>query len=39
MDSYEKILPTLLEIPSKDHPYNAEKDSLLKKIQQISSNE
>jgi vacuolar-type H+-ATPase subunit F/Vma7 len=31
------MLPTILEIPSKDHPYDAERDSLLKRIQLLSS--
>ena len=30
-ENEEKLLPTILEIPSKDAPYDPEKDSMLKK--------
>merc|ERR1719331_2992406 len=29
---YEALIPTVLEIPSKEHPYDAEKDSVMLKI-------
>jgi len=29
VDSYEKSIPAVLEIPSKDHPYDPSKDSIL----------
>ena len=32
---YEGIVPTVLEIPSKDVPYEAEKDSILIKAARI----
>lgn len=32
---YEGIVPTVLEIPSKDQPYEAEKDSILIKAARI----
>ena len=27
LDAYDEIIPTVLEIPSKNHPYSIEKDS------------
>ena len=29
LDQYNEIIPTVLEIPSKNHPYCIEKDSLM----------
>eukprot|EP01117_Protostelium_nocturnum_P005191 TRINITY_DN1888_c0_g1_i3.p1 TRINITY_DN1888_c0_g1~~TRINITY_DN1888_c0_g1_i3.p1 ORF type:complete len:125 (+),score=41.59 TRINITY_DN1888_c0_g1_i3:101-475(+) len=29
---YDKLIPTILEIPSKDHPYDKEKDSVMQKV-------
>ncbi|GAU91180.1 hypothetical protein RvY_03487 [Ramazzottius varieornatus] len=31
VDSYHQTIPTVLEIPSKDHPYDASKDSILRR--------
>lgn len=31
LDAYDEIIPTVLEIPSKNHPYTIEKDSLMQK--------
>jgi len=31
IDRYTKALPAILEIPSKDHPYDANKDSILRR--------
>ena len=31
LDSYDEIIPTLLEIPSKNHPYSIEKDSVMQR--------
>jgi|LauGreDrversion4_2_1035121.scaffolds.fasta_scaffold153691_1 V-type H+-transporting ATPase subunit F len=31
LDQYEEIIPTVLEIPSKNHPYSIEKDSIMQK--------
>jgi V-type H+-transporting ATPase subunit F len=31
LDAYEEIIPTVLEIPSKNLPYSIEKDSLMQK--------
>ena len=31
VNTHEAIIPTILEIPSKDHPYSAEKDFIMQK--------
>ena len=31
LDHYEKPIPAVLEIPSKDHPYDPTKDSILRR--------
>lgn len=35
LDEYHQAFPTILEIPSKDHPYDPAKDSVLKRIQKL----
>ncbi|KAH9947702.1 vacuolar ATP synthase [Amylocystis lapponica] len=35
VDKYEQAFPALLEIPSKDHPYDPSKDSVLKRVQKL----
>ncbi|KAJ2820240.1 H(+)-transporting V1 sector ATPase subunit F, partial [Coemansia furcata] len=35
LDEYSAAFPTVLEIPSKDHPYDPSKDSVLKRVQLI----
>ncbi|KAJ3206751.1 H(+)-transporting V1 sector ATPase subunit F [Dinochytrium kinnereticum] len=35
LDDYEAAFPTVLEIPSKDHPYDPSKDSVLKRVQKL----
>ncbi|KAG8764327.1 H(+)-transporting V1 sector ATPase subunit F [Serendipita sp. 411] len=35
MDKYTQTFPTVLEIPSKDHPYDPSKDSILKRVQKL----
>ncbi|KAI0728589.1 vacuolar ATP synthase [Fomitopsis betulina] len=35
VDKYEQAFPALLEIPSKDHPYDPNKDSVLKRVQKL----
>ena len=35
LDDYHQAFPTILEIPSKDHPYDPSKDSVLKRIQKL----
>lgn len=39
VDAYEAILPALLEIPSRDCPYDEDKDSVLKRINRLCTNE
>lgn len=31
IDSHTQPIPAILEIPSKDHPYDASKDSILRR--------
>lgn len=31
LDAYTECIPAILEIPSKDHPYDPSKDSILKR--------
>ena len=37
IDEHDKAIPAVLEIPSKDHPYDPNKDSILRraKVQYI----
>jgi V-type H+-transporting ATPase subunit F len=35
VDKYHQAFPALLEIPSKDHPYDPSKDSVLKRVQKL----
>ena len=35
VDGYHQAFPTVLEIPSKDHPYDPSKDSVLKRISKL----
>ncbi|KAF2145516.1 uncharacterized protein K452DRAFT_283869 [Aplosporella prunicola CBS 121167] len=35
VDTYTQAFPSLLEIPSKDHPYDPEKDSVLKRVRRL----
>ena len=35
IDVYHQAFPTILEIPSKDHPYDPAKDSVLKRISKL----
>eukprot|EP01119_Soliformovum_irregulare_P004423 TRINITY_DN1541_c0_g1_i1.p1 TRINITY_DN1541_c0_g1~~TRINITY_DN1541_c0_g1_i1.p1 ORF type:complete len:127 (-),score=23.99 TRINITY_DN1541_c0_g1_i1:47-427(-) len=32
LNEYDKLIPTILEIPSKDHPYDPSKDSVMVKV-------
>ena len=31
LDAYDEIIPTVLEIPSRNHPYSIEKDSVMQR--------
>ncbi|GAB7326525.1 hypothetical protein MBLNU13_g10512t1 [Cladosporium sp. NU13] len=35
VDQYNEAFPSLLEIPSKDHPYDPEKDSVMKRVRKL----
>ncbi|RHZ55071.1 H(+)-transporting V1 sector ATPase subunit F [Aspergillus thermomutatus] len=35
IDSFADPFPAVLEIPSKDHPYDPEKDSVLKRVRRL----
>ena len=35
LDDYEQLLPTVLEIPSKDHPYDSSKDGIMQRIKRM----
>jgi len=39
VDNYTAAFPTILEIPSKDHPYDPEKDSVLKRLSRLLGND
>lgn len=35
LDAYSEAFPSVLEIPSKDHPYDPEKDSVMKRVRKL----
>lgn len=35
VDTYTSAFPAVLEIPSKDHPYDPEKDSVLRRVRRL----
>ena len=35
VDAYAEAFPSVLEIPSKDHPYDPEKDSVMKRVRKL----
>ena len=37
IDTHNDPIPAVLEIPSKDHPYDASKDSILRRAKVINS--
>ncbi|GAA0147359.1 ATP synthase [Lithospermum erythrorhizon] len=39
VDSYNKPIPAILEIPSKDHPYDPAHDSVLSKVKNLFATE
>ncbi|CAA6654730.1 unnamed protein product [Spirodela intermedia] len=39
VDSYNKAVPAILEIPSKDHPYDPAHDSVLSRVRYLFSSE
>lgn len=39
IDSHDQMMPAIVEIPSKDHPYDPEKDTLMKQVNRLFSSE
>lgn len=39
LDKYSQPLPTILEIPSKDHPYDPSKDFIMKRVSHLLGGE
>jgi len=39
IDAYRQTIPTVLEVPSKDHPYDASKDSILRRARGMFNSE
>ncbi|AET41117.1 H(+)-transporting V1 sector ATPase subunit F Ecym_7275 [Eremothecium cymbalariae DBVPG len=35
IDNFREAFPAILEIPSKDHPYDPEKDSVLRRVKRL----
>ncbi|EME79369.1 uncharacterized protein MYCFIDRAFT_71916 [Pseudocercospora fijiensis CIRAD86] len=35
VDGFAEAFPSVLEIPSKDHPYDPEKDSVMKRVRKL----
>ncbi len=35
IDTYTAAFPAVLEIPSKDHPYDPDKDSVLRRVRRL----
>jgi V-type H+-transporting ATPase subunit F len=39
VDGYEQVLPSLLEIPGKETPFDFERDSLMRRINRLCASE
>ena len=39
IDAYRQTIPTVLEVPAKDHPYDASKDSILRRARGMFNSE
>jgi V-type H+-transporting ATPase subunit F len=39
IDSYQNPIPSILEIPSKDHPYDPSQDSILSRVKHMFSSD
>eukprot|EP01132_Coremiostelium_polycephalum_P002403 gene2403-2970_t len=39
IDEYNQVIPTILEIPSKDHPYDPTKDSIMLKVKRMTGSD
>ena len=36
LDGYDRYLPIVMEIPSKDHPYNPDTDSVMQRLKKMT---
>eukprot|EP01091_Cochliopodium_minus_P004839 TRINITY_DN14732_c0_g1_i1.p1 TRINITY_DN14732_c0_g1~~TRINITY_DN14732_c0_g1_i1.p1 ORF type:complete len:124 (-),score=39.11 TRINITY_DN14732_c0_g1_i1:50-421(-) len=36
LDDYDKIIPAILEIPSKEHPYEESKDYIMQRVKKLT---
>ncbi len=36
LNDYDKLIPTILEIPSKDQPYDPDKDYILTRVKRMT---
>jgi len=36
LEEYDQVIPTILEIPSKEHPYDSSKDSIMSRIKRMT---
>lgn len=39
LDEYDKIIPAILEIPSKDHPYEGSKDYIMQRVRKLTGSQ
>ena len=39
LDDYNQIIPAILEIPTKDHPYDPSSDYLLQRVKRLTGME
>jgi vacuolar-type H+-ATPase subunit F/Vma7 len=37
VDDYDQMLPTIVEIPSKEHPYEEDKDSMMTRVKLLTA--
>jgi V-type H+-transporting ATPase subunit F len=35
VQQYDKVIPTVLQIPSKDHPYDPSKDHVMQRVSSL----
>eukprot|EP01100_Stratorugosa_tubuloviscum_P015741 TRINITY_DN92_c0_g1_i1.p1 TRINITY_DN92_c0_g1~~TRINITY_DN92_c0_g1_i1.p1 ORF type:complete len:124 (-),score=55.58 TRINITY_DN92_c0_g1_i1:143-514(-) len=36
IDEYDRVVPAIVEVPSKDYPYDPAKDSLLERVKRLN---
>lgn len=39
LEEYDKLVPTVLEIPSKDRPYDAKQDTIMQRLKRMTGQE